>query len=182
MIVPSKLETKRLILRPFNKNDFESFYDFMKNENNTKFLNFTADQKTSKGIKNLFNSVINSYHSLNPTFALVIADKQSGFYLGSCGFSPLEKKDEIECYYALLPQFWGNGYAIEAMKKMFYHAFSELAITKIKAFIIPGNTHGWKTAERVGMKYMGDVLLKNYSQRVMLFTIEKIEFNNQHLY
>lgn len=182
MIIPSKLETKRLILRPFNKNDFEPFYDFMKNEDNTRFLNFTHDQKSFEEIKNLFDSVINSYLSSNPIFALVIADKQSGFYLGSCGFFPLEKKDEIECYYALLPQFWGNGYAIEAMKKIFYYAFSELGTTIIKAFILPRNTRGWKTAERIGMKYMGDILLKKFSQRVMLFIIEKREFDNQHLY
>ena len=178
MILPSKLETKRLILRPFNKNDFEYFYDFMKNEDNTKFLNFTSDQKTSEGIKNLFNSVINS----NPTFALVIAHKVSNLYLGSCGFSPLEKKDEIECYYTLLPHFWGNGYAIEAMKKLFDYAFSELYISKIIAYVTPGNIRGWKTAERVGMKYMGDIISKNSSQRAMLFNIEKREYDNQYHY
>ncbi|HDZ19484.1 hypothetical protein LCGC14_0614230 [marine sediment metagenome] len=179
MNIPNILETKRLIIRPFNSDDINPFISFMINKESTKYFNFTEEEKTPEGAETLIQSIINSYGTQNSVFALAITQKDSGRYLGSCGLSPIENDNEVECFYALLPQFWGNGYAIESVKKLFEYAFTELNLSKIVAYVNPENTRSWKTAERVGMKYLGQIRPKNLSSEAMFFSIERNEFEDQ---
>ena len=173
------LETKRLIIRPFNERDINSFTSFMMNETATKYLNFTDEQKTPEGAKTLIQSIINSYNTQFSAFALAITKKDNGIYIGSCGLSSIENDDEVECFYALLPQFWKNGYAIESVRKLFEYAFLDLNLSKIVAYVHPRNTRSWKTAERVGMKYMGQIKPKDLPSEAMFFSIESNEFDDQ---
>jgi RimJ/RimL family protein N-acetyltransferase len=179
MNIPNILETKRLIIRPFNKDDLNPFISFMINEEATKYLSFTEAEKTPEGAKTLIHSIINSYNTQYSVCALAITQKESGKYLGSCGLTPLKNNNDAECFYALLPEYWGNGYAIECMRKLFDHAFTELKLSKIIAHVKPKNTRSWKTAERAGMKYMGQIRLENLPSEVMLFSIERSDFEVQ---
>ncbi|MHA2121967.1 MAG: GNAT family N-acetyltransferase, partial [Promethearchaeota archaeon] len=101
-----------------------------------------------------------------------------------CGFCSLETTDDkrVKCVYALLPEYRGNGYTIEAMLKLIDYAFTEFKIPKIVAYILPSNTRGWKVAERIGMKYMGHVQHIDFTPKAMFFSIEKEEYMIQHSY
>lgn len=179
MNIPKQLETKRLILRPYIKDDFDAFLNLMRTEQVTRHLNFTQEEKTFESIKNLFYGVINSYNNRDSIFALTISHNNTGDYLGSCGLNPLKKNEGVECFYALLPQYWGNGFAIEAMRKLLEYAFSFKEIPKIVAFINPKNPRSWKVAERIGMKYLGHVSYENMTIKPMYFSIDKAEHQNQ---
>ena len=65
------------------------------------------------------------------------------------------------------------------MKKLIDYAFSNLNISKVIAYINPEIPKSWKVAERIGMKYMGQKLLKEISSNVMYFSIEEREFEAQ---
>jgi len=179
MNIPNILETKRLIIRPFNTDDINPFISFMINKEATKYLSFTEEEKTHEGAEAFIQSIINSYGTQNSVFALAITQKEGGIYLGSCGLTPFKRTIEAECFYVLLPKYWGNGYAIECIKKLFDYAFNELQLSKIIAHITPRNTRSWKTAERAGMKYMGQVRLGNLPSEAMLFSIERSDFEVQ---
>ncbi len=45
MKIPDKIETKRLIIRKFEKVDFNFFREFMLDENATKYLLFSPEEK-----------------------------------------------------------------------------------------------------------------------------------------
>ena len=179
MDIPKQLETKRLILRPYVRDDINAFLSLMRNELVTRYLQLSPEQKTYDAINLLFDSVINSYNNPDPIFALAIIHKNTGEYIGSCGLNPQDNNAEVECFYTLLPQFWGNGFAIEAMKKIFEYAFSIKEILKIVAYINPKNSHSWRVAERIGMKYLGHIPNENMTPTPMFFSIEKIEYQNQ---
>ncbi len=68
------------------------------------------------------------------------------------------------------------------MLKLIEYAFIKLKIPKIIANIRPGNTRGWKVAERIGMKYMGHVQHNCFIPKAMLLTITKEEYVEQHSY
>ncbi|MHA2283108.1 MAG: GNAT family N-acetyltransferase [Promethearchaeota archaeon] len=150
MKIPERLETKRLILRPYSKENINDFLD--------------------------------AYKIAEPGFSLVISDKGNNTYLGTCGLKPFKKGRCAGCAYALLPDFRGNGFAIEAMLKLFEYAFFKSEFLKIIAFIHPDNTPGWKVAERIGMKYLGHVTHKDFGPKAMFFTIKKEEFVIQRSY
>lgn len=147
MKVPERLETKRLILRPYSEGDINEFLD--------------------------------SYKIADPGFSLVISNKENDTYLGTCGLNPIRDSKSVGCVYALLPEFRGNGFTIEAMLKLIEYAFIKLGILKIVAHIHPDNTRGWKVAERIGMKYMGHVKYEDTGLKVMHLSIEKREYKAQ---
>ena len=182
MKLPHKLETKRLVLRSFIKDDFKAFHHLISNEETIKNLYLTDQFKEIKKVPNLFDSLINPYNSSESIFVLAITDKENENFLGFCGFKDLENNTGVSTFYALLPEYRGYGYAIEFMKKFFEYAFLKLELPKIVAFVNPQSTKSWKVAERIGMKYMGHVQCKNFNPDPMFFTIEKTEFDAQRAY
>ncbi|MFW9897262.1 MAG: GNAT family N-acetyltransferase [Candidatus Thorarchaeota archaeon] len=128
------------------------------------------------------NEFLDSYRILESGISLVISSKENELVLGTCGLYLIENGISIGCVYALLPEFRGNGYAIEAMQTLIEYAFTKLEFSTIIAYIHPNNTDGWKVAERIGMKYLGDVKHKDFSPRAMFFTIKKAEFLAQRCY
>jgi len=182
MKVPERLETKRLILRHYIDNDFESFTLLMKDDSVSKNQYMTSEQHTSKNEKSLFSSIIDSYNSPKPVLAWVICKKENEDLIGTCGLKSQGDNEAVECFYALLPEFRRNGFVIESMLKILEFSFKELKIPKIVIYLHPENTRGWKVAERIGMKYMGQFKHKNIGPKAMLFSIEKKEYEAQHLY
>ncbi len=168
IITPSTLETKRLIIRQFTKVDFDNIVSFMEGVTSTSF-------------NRLFKTIIDSYQSQEKVISYALILKSTGVFLGFCGLFTLEDNMPMELYYFLGPEYWGNGYAIESLRKIFEYAFSELELDKIIAYIDQGNTRGWKVAERSGMKYMGNILRKdtNLKKKSMFFLIDKNDYFNQ---
>jgi len=168
IINPSTLKTKRLTIRQFTREDFDNIVSFTKDIASTSF-------------SKLFKTIIDAYQNqeIGISYALIL--KSNGAFLGFCGLTTLEDNMPMECYYFLRPEYWGNGYAIESLRKIFEYAFSELKLDKIVAYIDQGNTRGWKVAERSGMKYMGNKLRRdsNLKKKSMFFLIDKNDYCNQ---
>ncbi len=182
MKAPERLETRRLVLRPYIDKDFKSFFLLMKDESFSKNRYLTPEQLTPRCEKSLFSSILNSYNSPEPIFALVICNKENEDFLGTCGLKSLEDNGTVECFYALLPEYRKNGFAIEAMLKLLEYSFEVTQIPKIVIFIHPNNTRAWKVAERIGMKYIGHIKHNNIVPKTMLFSIEEKEYKVQRFH
>lgn len=157
LVLPRRIETKRLVLRPHEPQDQGPFVEFMTNADATRYLDFDSDQKTQAGARSLLEFVIASYDTADPVFALAIVDRQSGAYLGSCGLAPLADGESVQCYYSLLPRYWGWGFATEALAALLYYAFEELGLERVVSDASGHNPRGWKVAETVGMLDEGDI-------------------------
>lgn len=181
MKIVEKLETKRLNLRPIKDDDFQEFLSLMCKLDSENFLYFIPENKTYEKVELLIKSVISSFDTSTPIYFFLIIEKESDLLLGFCGLLPLKLTNQLKCIYGLQPQYLGNGYMIEALKKLFEYGFLVLNLTKIVAFIPPNNTKAWKVAERAGMKYMGHISYKEI-QRAMFFIIDKIDFIKQTSY
>ena len=181
MASPIQLESKRLMLRSFDRDDFDVFSNLIKDEMVSENLKFIFKTKNEEEIEFFFKSLTNSFKTSNPIVALLIIKKDTGNSIGSCGLILLENKNEAICFYSLLPGYRGYGFAIEAMKKLIKYAFLKLKLFKLITFINPKSSKVWKVAERVGMKYMGQVQIIDISSRAMYFSIEKIEFEAQQI-
>ena len=168
IITPSTLETKRLTIRQFTQEDFDNVVSFIKGVTSTSF-------------NQLFKTIIDSYQSQEKVISYALVLKNNGDFLGFCGLNTLEDIIPVELYYFLRPEYCGNGYAIESLRKIFEYAFSELELDKIIAYIDQRNTRGWKVAERSGMKYMGNVFRKDtdLNKKSMFFLIDKNDYYNQ---
>ena len=177
MKIPSQLKSSRLIIRPFKTTDLGSFLEFMLDERVTKYLNFTPEQKTEQGAKELLEMTINSYVTPNPLFALAITDKVTELYLGSCGIAPLPEHNTYECFYALLPKYRRQGFAKEAMEVLCAYAFHELNIFKIIADISIKNQASQQIAKSLGMKLERVYKKTENSELRYIFSLTNHQFN-----
>jgi RimJ/RimL family protein N-acetyltransferase len=155
MRLPHRLETDRLFLRPFMEEDNDPFLAFMMDPIATRYLVFPAEMRTRPGAQTLFDTVMGSYESDQPIVSLAIA-KKTGEFVGSCGLSPVDQAQGIwECYYSLLRDHWGCGYASEATEALCRWAFEHLAVREVRAYMSPDNPSSAGVAQRVGMEDMG---------------------------
>ncbi len=174
MKIPLKLETKRLTIRPCKPDDLPQMQCFFNSEEPTRYLLMGSEEKTPEAIKQLLETIIASYCTSEPIFALVITPKDKDEYIGSCGLS-MTPQGDVEIYYALLPEHWGNGYAVEAMKKLFEYAFSELGLDRLVADMHSDNLKSRRVADSLKMDYEGGVIRDANHERLR-YSISKEKY------
>jgi RimJ/RimL family protein N-acetyltransferase len=81
----------------------------------------------------------------------------------------------VEVAYALAPEFWGQGYAIEAARASRDHAFRTLDAPWVISLILPENAPSIRVAERNGMTFWKMAAFRTFTVRVYRITREAWE-------
>jgi len=167
-----RLETARTVVRPFEERDGDAFVEFMTDAQATRYLMFTDEQKTAEGARGMLRFVIDSYKTDHPihSYAIVLHDAT---WVGSCGVSQVSEGGIWECYYSLLPRYWGNGYATEATTALLKHCFEHSAITEVRAYMSPDNVRSPAVATRLGMADLGVQPYPVYAIHGRVFTLTR---------
>jgi len=155
MKLPEPIFSRRLLIRPFVSEDFDSFHEFLQDPIATTYLGFADEERTREGAKAFFDLILKSYGTSRQICSLAILRREDDVYLGSCGLSPLENGMDVECYYVLKTGLRGRGYAAEALEALFDYAFTEYRIRAMLALIHPDNRASEKTAASLGMTHRG---------------------------
>ncbi len=159
------LETKRLVIKQINQMDF-----------------YKSDNELHQKVESYTNQSSFSTNITKNTLIFTITHKVNNELLGLIFLKPLNSSSEMECFVILFPQYRGDGFAIEALKKSIEFAFSTLKIETLYALINQDNKRGWLVAERSGMKYMGDIIIEQNNMKIMKFTLNKNDFENLYLH
>lgn len=175
MKVPLKIKCRTLNLRPIEDKDFDGFCTFLQCERATKHLLF---QKSSLGtteeITRNFRKLIASNTSRDEFFTLVIADKKTDEYIGIVGLAPDVNTGSVQIYWSVLPEYWNQGYASDAVKALIKYAFEKLGIYKIVAYSHPDNLASTKVAIKAGMSHSGTIEIDESEGFVEFFEIENL--------
>jgi len=155
------LETKRLVIKQINQMDYYK----SNNELHQKFESYTNKSSFSTNVR-------------KNTLIFTITHKVNDQLLGLIFLKTLNSSSEMECFIILFPQYRGEGFAIEALKKSIEFAFSTLKIETLYAYISQDNKRGWLVVERSGMKYMGDIIIEQKNKKVMKFAMNRNDFDN----
>ena len=145
------ITTSRLEIRQLEPRDQQGFVRFMVDEDSTRFLNFTPEQKTAAGAQALFDFVLLSYGTREVIHAYAIADKATGTYWGSCGFSPYDD-GVVECYYCVNPEQQGQGIASEATAALVQQLSKRV---EVRAYCHAENVAAHAVAKRAGLQHIG---------------------------
>ncbi len=171
--MPPALTTPRLLLRPFSQDDIPAAY--------AVFEGHPDVWKFDPGFARTYEQraeVIRHYAANNDpngegTLAITLKD---GTLIGYAGLQlyilpgePLATP-EVELYYKLGRDWWSQGYASEACRRLLDYAFTEMRLARIVTVTQKGNEASLKLMARLGMKldnapsaWPGDVIgiLKN---------------------
>ena len=149
-----ELQTKRLILRGWQKSDAESLYKYAQNPDIGPIAGWpphTSMEYSREIIKNVL--------SADETYAVVL--KQTGEAVGSIGL--MMSKSEIhsvemaenegEIGFWIGEPYWGQGLIPEAVNELLRHAFEELQLAAVWCGYYDGNEKSRRVQEKCGFVY-----------------------------
>ena len=134
------METDRLIIRRYCKEDLQDLYEYLSDEDVVKYEPYKP--MDIKEVEDNLDWRISSDEML--AIVLKSNNKMIGnVYLGKRDF------DTIEIGYVFNKQYWGKGYAKESCAKLIKKLFSD-GIHRIYVECDPNNTGSWKLLESLG--------------------------------
>lgn len=165
------LETDRLLLCKLSINDAAFILELL---NEPSFLQFVGD----KGVRTLddardyiLNGPIASYERHG--FGLYLTKLQNrGAPIGICGLLKRESLEDVDVGFALLPKFWGKGYAMEAAGAVLAHGRTVLHLDRIVAVTSPDNHASIKVLEKLGLCFEKMVRLSDDGPESKLFALD----------
>jgi ribosomal-protein-alanine N-acetyltransferase len=86
--------------------------------------------------------------------------KDNGEFVGQAGVTYTENMDLNLCF-AFLKEFWGKGYATEAIKAVIDWVFQNTDEKYVRAMAMPHNIKSRRLMEKIGMDYIEDSKLPN---------------------
>ena len=148
----ASLETERLILRPFTFADGQAFYQIVSNPDNLAFI---FPVKTSQ--EEAENLMVEMFMR-TPLGKWAIIAKETQQLIGAISFERLnEQTRQAELGYFLHRDYWGQGFATEAVRTISFLALYQLGLTDISIIAHFENIASQKVAEKAGF-----VLLRQY--------------------
>ena len=161
------LETDRLILRRWTLGDFEDFAAMSADPRVMQFLAVDGRPDSRFGSWRSLCGMVGHWQ-LRGFGLFAVIERQTGTFVGRVGPWEPEGWPDFEIGWALRSEYWGRGYATEAVNRCVAHAFTDLNRSHLSSFILPENTHSIRVAERVGERFEGEVALPHLPDRKVL--------------
>lgn len=147
-----RLETKRLILRPWEENDAENLYEYARDPDIGPVAGWPPHRSVEES-----REIIRTVLSDRNTFA--ICEKETGEAIGSIGLKTGEatdltdREDECELGFWVGKPFWGRGYIPEAAQELLRYAFEKLAMSTVWCGYYDGNEKSRRAQEKIGFTH-----------------------------
>lgn len=144
-----KIETDRLILRPFREGDAADLFAYLHAPAASCFLSLT--------LADIAEAEIEAAKRALDEGSVAICLKQTDQVIGDL-FVAVENEEEDETAsvgWNLNPQFGGRGYAFEAARALFDHLFRVKGLRRLYAYVEEHNTPSQRLCERLGMRREG---------------------------
>jgi RimJ/RimL family protein N-acetyltransferase/uncharacterized damage-inducible protein DinB len=162
------LETDRLIVRRLAIDDAEFILGLL---NEPSWLRFIGD----KGVRTLddardyiLNGPVASYQRFG--FGLYMTQQKSdGAPIGLCGLLKRDALPDVDIGFALLPAYWGKGYALEVAGAVLEHGRTAHGLRRIVAITNPDNERSIQLLEKLGMRQDGTVRISDAGPELKLF-------------
>jgi len=151
MSLDVKLETERLILRPWKETDAENLYAYASDPE----VGPPAGWPPHTSVENS-REIIKGVLSHKETYAVCLRD---GKPIGSIGLhlngstDMTDRDDECELGYWIAKPFWGQGMIPEAARELLRYAFEQLGMRAVWCGYYEGNDKSRKVQEKLGFVY-----------------------------
>ncbi|MBR6917709.1 MAG: GNAT family N-acetyltransferase [Clostridia bacterium] len=143
------LETKRLILRPWEEADAEECYKYARDPRVGPAAGWPVHTSVEDSRR-----VIRDVLMVPETYAVVL--KETELPVGSIGLHHNDLApgdDEAELGYWIGVPYWGRGLIPEASRELIRHAYEDLGLSRVWCGHYDGNEKSKRVKEKLGFKY-----------------------------
>jgi ribosomal-protein-alanine N-acetyltransferase len=161
--------TERLQLKKLSIEDAPFMFTLFNSPGWLKFIGDRGITSIEKAINFINEKYIPSYE-LHGYGSFVIVLKDTNEFIGTCGFYKRENLDYPDIGFAILPQYYRNGYAFEACTKLLELAEKKLHFKKILAITDKENQASIKLLEKIGLINSGTYTTIENKEELLLFS------------
>lgn len=143
-----KIETERLILRRYKETDIDAIYDIITDKRLTEYIKYPNKTKEEEleCIKKWINEADESKYE-----KWVIELKSNGIVVGNIDVNTIIKKHNYcNVGYSIRYDYWGNGYAAEALKAISDHLLNNSGYYLIECSCNELNKSSIRVMEKAG--------------------------------
>ena len=172
----SQIETERLSLRPFKKEDaIFMFKNWGADDKISKYMLWNTN-RTVKDVEQVISFWIENYKNNSPTYQYAIILKEINEPIGAFTLDINQKNHRADIAYCIGTRFQKRGFAKECIMAVRDYAFEQLKCIRISAEILKSNTASIKLIKSCGFTQEGVQFKKIYSKRkcfedLLLFSI-----------
>jgi RimJ/RimL family protein N-acetyltransferase len=165
------IQTPRLTLRELTPDDAPFMLELL---NSPGWLTYIGDRNVhnvADAKKYLEERTIPSYQKHNFGFyAVELRDAQ--VVIGTCGIAQRDFLHDPDIGFAFLPEYNGQGYALEAAQAVMEFAQQDLGIQRILAFTLPINKPSIRLLEKIGLRSTGTIQIPDDPEELLLFAVD----------
>src|SRR6516164_965450 len=145
-----RIETERLILRPFEASDAEAAFGWFGNPTVMRFTPMGPDKSIEETKAKL--TFFMDHQKAHGFSKWLILDRTSEVAIGDSGLLVLEDYGWIDLGFRFAQPYWGRGLATEAAAAWVHAAFDQFRLTRLGAFVHPKNHASIRVLEKVGFR------------------------------
>lgn len=150
-----RIETERLILRPFTAEDAPAMYkNWASDERVTKFLTWQVHESVEASAW-IVNQWVEGY-ARDDFYQWAIELRELGEPIGSISVVYIDKRvDAVGIGYCIGRDFWHRGITSEAFSAVIDFLFDEVGVNRIEAQHDVNNPHSGGVMKKCGLSYEG---------------------------
>ena len=153
-----RIETKRLILRPWRESDLDDFYEYASVPGVGEMAGWPHHRSVEESRR-----ILASFISGKKTFALEL--KENRKVVGSLGLEPRDEDAGLppelqgrEIGYVLSKDFWGRGLMSEAVKAVIDYCFTVLNFDYLTCGHFNHNDRSRRVVEKSGFQFLKNTI------------------------
>jgi RimJ/RimL family protein N-acetyltransferase len=149
-----ELTTSRLLLRKFKRGDVREIFAYASDPQVTLYTPWEHHREL-KTTRKFLDTILAAYRQGHPApWAIVLREQDR--LIGAIGMRnwTLEHA-RAEVGYVLSREYWGKGFASEALKVVLAFGFSRMGLNRIEAKCVPENKGSIRVLEKSGMRREG---------------------------
>ena len=148
--IRTRLETERLVLRLFTRDDVQAMYKMSSDPDVIRYAESEPAKDLDDAMSRLEEGPLYDY-ATHGYGRFAVEWKETGEVIGFCGIKYIRELDLPEVGYRYFKEYWGRGIGTEAAQACVEFAREDLGVEKLIALIIPENIGSVRLAEKLGM-------------------------------
>ncbi len=156
-IVPTRIETERLVLRMFKDEDWKDLHPYYADE---VCMKYTIGRVLTEGETWRTMAGMIGHWQLRGYGPYAVEEKATGRAIGVCGLWYPNDWPETEIKWGLVPSAWGKGFAAEAAAAVRDMAFTSIENCKLISLIIADNVNSIKVAKAIGASFEKEITFR----------------------
>lgn len=144
----TRIETSRLILRPFEPQDAQAAFQWFGDPVVMRFTPTGPDKSIEETITRLAD--YQNHQKAHGFSKWLILERDSGIAIGDSGLYLLPEYGWVDLGFRFAQPCWGKGLATEVASAWVRAAFDEFRVGRLGAFVHPENLASIRVLEKVG--------------------------------